>query len=128
MHSPQELEYWSEEVSIAFPHLSRAQAQVLAMYSYGMSMTKQCGQTIVAVFLGLLLGVKAGNLRQRLREWTYEKEQKQGKKRRELEVESQFVALLRWVLKQWGEKGQVVLGMDVTYLKDRYTILCVSVV
>ena len=55
MPHPQELEYWSEEVSIAFPKMSRSQAQVLALYSYGMAMSQHCGQTIVCVFLALLL-------------------------------------------------------------------------
>jgi hypothetical protein len=70
MPTPQELEYWCEEVSIAFAELSHPQAQVLALYSYGMAMTKRCGQTIVVVFRGLRLGVKAGTLRQRFKEVT----------------------------------------------------------
>jgi hypothetical protein len=123
----EELEYWSEEVSIAFAELSRPQAEVLALYSYGMSLTKQSGQSVVSVFLAMLLGLKVGNLRQRFRELTYEREQKQGEKRCELEVKSLFAPLLSWVLKQWSDKRQVVLGVDVTYLKDRYTILCISV-
>ena len=39
MPYPQELEYWFEEVSIAFPELSQSQAKVLSLYSYGMAMT-----------------------------------------------------------------------------------------
>jgi hypothetical protein len=127
MPTPQELEYWIEEVSIGLPNLSKAQAEVLALYSYGMSMTKQCGQTVVVVFMALLLGLKAGNIRQRFRELNYEREKKRGKKRCEVEVSAQFSALLKWVLNQWHEKGHVVLGVDVTYLRDRHTILCISV-
>jgi hypothetical protein len=126
MPYPQELEYWSEEVSIAFPKLSHSQARVLALYSYGMAMTKRCGQTIVCVFLALLLQVKSQNLRQVFKEFLYEAEAKRGTKRRELEPEDQFADLLLWVLKQARDKKKIVLGVDVTYLKDRHTILCIS--
>jgi hypothetical protein len=127
MPNPQELEYWLEEVSIALPQLSQSQARVLALYSYGMAMTRQCGQTIVSVFLALLLGVKSQNVRQRLKECLYEARQKRGQQRCEVCVVAQFAPLLRWVLKQWVRHKQVVLGVDVTYLKDRSTILCISV-
>ena len=123
----QELECWQEEVSSAFAHLSKAQMQVLALYSYGMAITQRCGQTVVVVFLSLLLGMKRHNLRQRFKEFTYEKAQKRGEQRREIVVQEQFAPLLRWVLRQWHKPKQVVLGVDVTYLKDRYTILCISV-
>ena len=128
MPYPQELEYWIEEVSIAFPKLSQPQAQVLSLYSYGMAMTKSCGQTIVSVFLALLLGLKTQNLRQCLREFTYEAKQKRGQQRCELQVETQFEPLLKWVLQQWKDKKKIVLAADATYLRDHHTILTISVV
>lgn len=128
MSYPSELDYWTEEVSTAFEGMSQSQARVLALYSYGMVMTQRCGQRIVTLFLALLLGVEAGNIRQRLREWTYEAQQKRGKKRRTVEVESHFAPLLRWVMRSWEKPKQVVLALDVTYLRDRHTILTVSVV
>lgn len=124
----EELNVWQEKVSIAFPNLSKPQATVLALYSYGMIWTRQCGQSIVSVFLGLLLGVKAATMRQRLREWHYEAAQKRGQQRREVVVQELFAPLLRWVLRQWSNPRQVVLALDVTYLRDRWAILCVSVV
>lgn len=127
MPYPTELDYWMEAVSIAFPTLSQPQARVLALYSYGMAVTKRCGQTVVIVCLALLLGLKSANLRQRFKEFTYEATQKRGTQRREVVVEAQFAWLLKWVLQQWHRPPQVVIGMDVTYLKDRYTILCISV-
>lgn len=127
MPLPQELEYWMEEVSIAFPKLSKPQKQVLSLYSYGMAMTKHCGQTIVSVFLALLLNVNSQNVRQRLKEFNYEAARKRGTQRRELCVEEQFEPLIMWVLSQWQDKKKLVLAVDVTYLKDRHTILTVSV-
>jgi hypothetical protein len=97
------------------------------MYSYGMAMTKHCGQTIVCVFLSFLLNVNSQNLRQRLKEFTYEAERKRGTKRCELYVEAQFGDLLAWVLSQWRDKKKVILAVDVTYLKDHHTILTISV-
>jgi Transposase DDE domain len=128
MPYPTELDYWTEEVSTGFSQLSRTQAKVLALYSYGMAMTRHSGQTIVSAFLGLLLGVSIGNLRQRLREWTYEAEQKRGEKRRSVQIEEQFAPFLSLILRYWRAPKQLVLALDVTYLRDRHTILTVSVV
>jgi hypothetical protein len=128
MSYPAELDYWTKEVSTVFEGMNQSQARVLALYSYGMVMTQRCGQRIVTLFLALLLGVEAGNVRQRLREWTYEGEQKRGKKRQTIAVETHFAPLLRWIIRSWGKSKQVVLALDVTYLRDRYTILTVSVV
>lgn len=127
MPLPRELENWISEVSSAFADLSQAQVWVLALYSYGMALTQRCGQTIVAVFLARLLGEPSNNLRQRLREWTYEAGQKRGKKRRELRVAGQFAPLLRWVIEHWAAGKQIVLGVDVTYLGERFMILTISV-
>jgi hypothetical protein len=119
MPYPRELENWLEEVSRAFPNLNRSQKQVLALYSYGMALTKHCGQTIVCVFLALLLEVKSQNIRQRLKEFTYEAGQKRGIQRREVRVAAQFEPLLTWVIQQWTDKQKLIFAVDVTYLKDR---------
>ena len=127
MPYPKELENWLEAVSSAFPNLNRRQQQVLALYSYGMALTKHCGQTIVCVFLALLLEVKSQSIRQRLKEFTYEAGQKRGVQRREIHVAAQFEPLLAWVMQQWTDKRKLIFGVDVTYLKDRHTILCISI-
>jgi hypothetical protein len=127
MPYPEELDYWTEELSTEFPQLSQPQVNVLALYSYGMAMTHHCGQTIITVFLALLLTVPAQNLRQRLREWNYEAEQKRGSKRQEIRTEDHFAPLLRFILGHWREKKRLVLAVDVTYLRDRHTVLTISV-
>ncbi len=124
----EELECWIAEVSSAFLSLSRPQAEVLALYSFGMALTGRAGQSIISTFLGLLLGQRIGNLRQRLREWTYEAEQKRKVQRREIAVEGLFAPWLRWVVSHWKQPKQLVMALDVTYLRDRYTILTISVV
>lgn len=128
MPHPEELKQWCGEVSRNLPHLSKTQALVLSLYSFGMVMTGRCGLTTIVTFLSLLLDKRADSLRQRLREWNYAGEDKRGAGRQSVEVAASFAALLRWVLGTWGAPGQLVLVLDVTYLGERLTILAVSVV
>lgn len=69
MSYPDPLLHWRATVSTAFPHLSRPQATVLALWSYGMVLANTCGITLVAAALALQLGCKEASLVQRLREW-----------------------------------------------------------
>jgi DDE family transposase len=127
MPYPEELDYWTAEISTGFGQLSKTQAAVLALYSYGMVMTQHCGQTIIVTFLGMLTGIPIQNLRQRLREWNYESEQKRGEKRQAIQVETHFGSLLGVVLSGWRKPRRLLVALDVTYLRDRHTILTVSV-
>ena len=127
MACPEELKQWAAAVSIHLPNLSRTQAFVLAMYSYGMAMTRRCGQTHIALFLAGMMSQKPSTVRQRLREWTYEAEDKRGYKRRRIDVMACFAPLLGWIVSRWSSP-QLVLALDVTYLGSRFMILSVSVV
>ena len=128
MPSQNELDCWIDEVSSAFVGLSRTQARVLALYSYGMAMVCQCGLTTVSYFIAELFGMKWEAVRRRLREWTCEADAKRGTKRQSVAVEAQFAPLLSWVMSHWSDKRRLVLVLDVTYLRQRHTILTVSVV
>jgi hypothetical protein len=66
---------------------------------------------------------------QRLREWYLDAKHKNGKKRQEVEVASCFAPLLRWIVRLW-EQGdhQMALVLDATTLRERWTILSISVV
>lgn len=127
MSCPEELKQWAAEVSTHLPNLSRTQAFVLAMYSYGMAVMGRCGQTHIALFLAGMMSQKPSTVRQRLREWTYEAEDKRGDKRRGIDVTACFAPLLRWIISRWSSP-QLVLALDVTYLGSRFMILAVSVV
>jgi Transposase DDE domain len=119
---------WTEGVSRHFPHLSRPQATVLALWSLGIVLASSCGLSQVSVLLAMLLGQPEETLRQRLREWYYPAQDKAGKKRRTLEVDSCFAPLLRWVLAWWPEQQrELALALDATTLGQRFTVLCVSV-
>jgi hypothetical protein len=129
MSYPDPLSEWREIVSRAFPALSRPQATVLALWSYGMVMAKSCGITLVCATLALQLGASEANLVQRLREWCYASKNKRGVKRQELEVSTCFAPLLRWILDWWpANEMRLVIALDASTLKKRFTVLCVSVV
>jgi len=93
-----------------------------------MAILCRCGLTTISYFVAELLGMKWEAVRRRMREWTYEAAAKRGQQRRSVEVEAQFAPLLRWVMSHWQDKKRLVLAMDVTYLRQRHTILAVSVV
>jgi hypothetical protein len=129
MSSREGLSQWEQTVSRYLPHLSRPQACVLALWSYGMVLAKSCGISSVVALLAPLLGQSEGTVRQRLREWCYNAADKKGEQRQELEVSLCFAGLLRWILSWWtpGEH-RLALAMDASTLSDRFTVLCISVV
>jgi len=120
---------WSQTVSSHLSHLSRPQAQVLALWSYGMTLAHACGITTISVLLAPLVGQSESTLRQRLREWYYSAADKRGGKRREVDVSTCFAPLLRWVLAWWGsDERRLALVLDASTLSDRFTVLAISVV
>lgn len=120
------LHEWEESVSQHFPTLSKPQAAVLAMLSFGMVLARSCAQTAVVCCLASLLGAKPDTLRQRLREFCYDAEDKHGDQRVALVVEECFEPLLRWVMALWSG-NQLALAVDATTLGSRFTVLAVSV-
>ena len=124
-----ELSQWTAEVSKKIPHLSKPQAAGLALYSFGMVLVQSCGISSIAYGLSLLLGQKENTLRQRLRELTYDAADKRGEQRQELDVTSCFAPLLQWVLSWWeADEKRLALAMDVSTLRQRFTVLTISVV
>jgi len=91
-----------------------------------MEQTGLCATHTVAVFLGLALGCAWQTVRQRLREWYWDADDKPGLNRREVDVRVCFAPLCRWVLAHWPDT-RVALAMDATTLGDRLTILTISV-
>ncbi len=101
---------WIEQVSTHVPHLSTPQAVVLALWSFGIPVTRSTGITTVSVFLAMLTGKTTGSLRQRLREWCYDAPDKRGPARQAVEVTACFPSLLRWVLRWWrGDEQRLAM-------------------
>ena len=123
------LSQWVETVSIHMPHLSRPVATVLALWSFGMVTAQSCGLTSVTGLLAELLQQRENTVRQRLREWYRDAEDKRGAQRRQLEVAESFSPLLRWVLSYWpSHEKRLALAMDATTLAQVFTVLTLSVV
>jgi hypothetical protein len=93
MAHPTGLSQWVETVSIHMPHLTKPVDTVLALWSFGMVMSKSCRLTTVTGFLADLLKQHENTVRRRLREWCRDAEEKQGEKRRQLDVAESFVPL-----------------------------------
>jgi hypothetical protein len=127
-HLP-ELKQVEEDLSMWMPALPSVLIPTIAIYIVGMMLCRTCGQTTIAYLMGKRLRVKPDTMKQRLRELMYEKQAKRGTNRSELYVIACFGALLRWVMSYFdGKQHQLVLAMDATYLRDRFTILAISVV
>lgn len=127
MSYQEQIDRWTSEVSTHLPHLSKCQAVVLALWSYGMVLARSCALNAVLLILAPLLGCKENTLRQRLREWCYDATDKRGSKRQQVEVTSCFAPLLKWILSLWHSK-QLAIVLDATTLGDRFVVLAISVV
>jgi Transposase DDE domain len=109
-----------------FPHLSKPQAKVLALWSLGLVVGRSCALSAVSVLLAQWLDRKPNTVRQQLREFCYEAPAKRGGDRREVVVETCFAPLLKWVL-SWWEGPQLALAVDATTLGQRFVVLALSV-
>lgn len=121
------LSAWTDCVSTHMPHLSVPQARVLALWSYGIALTRSCGRLTVATFLALLLRQKVASIEQRLYEWCCPAAHKAGGQRQTMDVTTCFMPLLRWVVALWSST-QMALALDATSLGARFVVLTVSVV
>ena len=117
---------WTRLITTHFPHLSKPQARVLAMWSLGMVVARSCALSAVSVLLAQWMGRKANTVRQQLREWCYEAAAKRGGQRQAVVVESCFVPLLQWILSEW-DGHQLALALDATSLGQRFVVLALSV-
>ena len=118
---------WTQVVHTHLPHLSKPQATVLALWSVGMVVARSCALTAVSFLLANWLGRTPSAVRQQLREFLYDKQDKRGAKRDDLVVRTCFRPLLAWVLHGYTGR-QLALALDATTLGDRFVVLAISVV
>lgn len=114
--------------------LTRPQAVGLALWSIGIVLAKSCSLTAVALTLATWLSWPRPNLLKRLHEWYLEAGAKKGsgtrgrgRKRRDWRVEDCAPALARWILALWPSPS-VVLALDATAIRDRFTVLTIALV
>ena len=126
MSRHKELYAWRETIQVHLPDLSCPQATVLALWSFGTVLAGSCSLSAVTLMIAALLKKKENTVRQRLREWCYDAEDKRGAQRQALVVEACFAPLLAWIIAWWrGER--LCLALDATNLKDCFVVLAVSV-
>lgn len=124
---------WQQIVSTRFPHLSRPQALLLALWSVGIVLAQRCGLSSVALVLATVLGQTVAAMHERLRDWyrcaPHKSGARRGVARRSLEVRTCFAPLLRWVIDLHpADCRQLALALDTSTLGTRFTILTISVV
>jgi hypothetical protein len=127
MRRPRPLDQWTDLVRTAFPKLSRPQATVLALYSFGMILAQRCGLNSVVAALVPVLGVGFHTLRSRLQEFYQPAAAKSGRQRDQLDITTCFGPLLTWILRGW-QSPYLALALDATSLGARFPVLSISVV
>lgn len=118
---------WTRLLARNLPHLSAAERNVLALWSFAATLTEHIGQSTCAAFLAQCLASQETTVRQRLREFYRPARIKRGRHRRELDVRLSFGPLLTWTLRLLSPR-EVVLALDPTLCRDRLAVLAVSVV
>ncbi len=94
-----------------------------------MALAGSCGLTRVSHQLAKALGQRDDAIRQRLREWNWEKGAKAGQQRQELDVSVCFPFLLKWLLSWWEvDERRLALALDATHLGLTFVVLSLSVV
>jgi hypothetical protein len=118
---------WIALVSTHMSPLSVPQARVLALWSYGLALTRSGGRRTVATLLAWLLRQKVATVAQRLYAWCGPAAHKAGGQRQTVDVTTWFLPLWRWVV-AWWTSTQLALALDATSLGARCVVLSVSVV
>jgi hypothetical protein len=118
---------WRTTIMHHLSQLSKPQATVLALWSFGLVLARSCALTAVSSLLAAGMQRNEQTVRQRLREWYYAAPCRRGPKRQALRVETCFAPLLGWVVR-WWQGTQLALALDATTLGQRFVVLAVSVV
>ena len=118
---------WLTTIMQHLPDLSKPQATVLALWSFGMVLARSCALTAVSHVLAKGMKRKEQTVRQQLREWYDDVPRKRGAKRQALPVETCFAPLLGWVV-SWWQGTPLALAIDATTLGQRFVVLAISVV
>ena len=118
---------WLTTLMQHLSHVSKPQATVLALWSFGMVLARSCALTAVRQLLAVGMQRKEQTVRQQLREWYDDVPRKRGTKRQALRVETCFAPLLGWIV-SWWQGTQLALALDATTLGTRFMVLAISVV
>jgi hypothetical protein len=116
---------WLTTIMHHLSPLSKPQATVLALWSFGMVLARSCALTASSHWLATGTKRNEPTVRQPLREWDYDTQPQRGPKRQVLCVETCFAPLLGWVVSGW-HGTQLALALDATTLGTRFVVLAAS--
>lgn len=125
MSNHPELSRWYDQLTTHLPSFSQTQCRALAMWSFAAVALSYVGLSSVVVFLAELLDESEHNLRERLKDLYREAKAKAGRQRADWQPGQMTADLLQWVA---GDVKRLVLAMDASYLKNRFTVLAISAV
>jgi hypothetical protein len=118
---------WRTTIRPHLAPLSKPQATVLALWSFGMVLARSCALPAVRHVLAKGRQRKEQTVRQQLRAWDDDVPRQRGTKRQALAVETCFPVWLGWVVR-WWHGTQLALALDATALGTRFVVLAVRVV
>jgi hypothetical protein len=118
---------WRTTLMHHLSHLSKPQATVLALWSFGMVLARSCALTAVSALRAAGMRRKEQTVRQQLRAWYDDVPRKRGAKRQALRVATCLAPLLGWVVREW-QGTPLALAIDATTLGQRVVVLAISVV
>ncbi len=125
MRVPRECYQLIDELELRLPNLRPAQHRGLALWLWG---TIAAGSACQVAVTGALLPLFSTEhaVRQFLREWLYDGNDRAARCDTRLDIDACFVWLLRWVV-SWWRGPNLALAIDATTLQDRVAVLSVSV-
>jgi len=124
MRLPTEFYQLNAMIAERFVELRPSQQRGLALWVYGAVLARSACQS--AVVTRLLVFGKLDALRQYLREWLYDGQDRAAKCNVEVDVTGCFGPLLRFVLSLWQGR-ELALAIDATTHRDQVVSLTVSV-
>lgn len=125
MRLPTECYQMQQIIGHYLPDLRRSQLRGLALWVYGSVMARSSCQNAVAT--ALMAFGNYGSLRQYLREWLYDGEDRASPSKTQLDVRACFVPLLKWLL-CWWHSDRLALAIDPTVKGDKVSAIVISVV
>src|SRR3954447_18174824 len=124
MHVPPQLDPMERALAERLPHLRGSQRRGLALWVLGAVLAQSACQS--AVLAALLSWAPYHALRQRLREWLRDGADKATPRAAQVEIETCFAPLPRWV-PAWWRGRELALAIDATAHGERPVALVVSV-
>jgi hypothetical protein len=118
---------WRTTILQHLSPVSKPQATVLALWSFGMVLARSCALSAVSRLLAAGMQRNEQTVRQRLREWYDDAKRTRGTTRQALRVETCFPLVLGWVVRGW-HGTPLALALDATTVGQRCVVLALRVV